>query len=76
MARTGPVRKGSFTPRQAEIVDLVGNGMADKEIARQLGVSVATIRTQLQRLYRGLGAHNRAQAVAERLSRGAPGHQR
>lgn len=61
------VRKSGFTPRQAEIVDLIAGGMADKEIARRLGVSVSTIRTHLQRLYREIGAHNRAQAVAEYL---------
>jgi DNA-binding CsgD family transcriptional regulator len=64
------VRK-AFTARQAEIVDLVAEGMADKEIARRLGVSVSTVRTHLQRLYKGIGARNRAQAVAEWLVTGS-----
>lgn len=70
MSLNDPVRKTSFTPRQAEIVDLVASGMADKEIARQLGISVSTIRTHLQRLYREIGARNRAHAVAEWLEKG------
>jgi len=74
------VRKSGFTPRQAEIIDLIASGMADKEIAKHLGVSVSTIRTHLQRLYKGIGARNRAQAVAEYLDTsgggGSPGYGR
>jgi DNA-binding CsgD family transcriptional regulator len=54
---------GHFTPRQAEIVALIASGLEDKEIARQLGVSVATVRTHLQRLYRQIGVPNRSVAA-------------
>jgi len=53
-----------FSPRQAEIVSLVAGGLGDKEIAQQLGVSVSTVRTHLQRLYRDMGVHSRSRAVA------------
>jgi DNA-binding NarL/FixJ family response regulator len=49
---------------------LVAGGFADKEIALRLGLSVATVRTHLQRLYRDIGAHSRALAVATWLERG------
>lgn len=71
MALNQPTLRKAFTARQAEIVDLVAEGMADKEIARRLGVSVSTVRTHLQRLYKGIGARNRAQAVAEWLVTGS-----
>lgn len=71
MALNQPTVRKAFTARQAEIVDLVAEGMADKEIARRLGVSVSTVRTHLQRLYKGIGARNRAQAVAEWLVTGS-----
>jgi DNA-binding NarL/FixJ family response regulator len=54
---------GHFSPRQAEIVSLIAGGLEDKEIARELGVSVATVRTHLQRLYRNIGVHNRSLAT-------------
>jgi DNA-binding NarL/FixJ family response regulator len=54
---------GHFTPRQSEIVSLIASGLEDKEIARRLGVSVATVRTQLQRLYRQIGVPNRSVAA-------------
>ncbi|HEY4844719.1 MAG TPA: LuxR C-terminal-related transcriptional regulator [Candidatus Dormibacteraeota bacterium] len=56
-----------FSPRQAEIVALIAGGLEDKEIARQLGVSVTTVRTHLQRLYRNIGVHNRSVATVKWL---------
>jgi DNA-binding CsgD family transcriptional regulator len=53
-----------FSPRQAEIIRLIATGASDKEIASTLGISVPTVRTHLQRLYRDLGLRNRAAAVA------------
>ena len=63
---------GHFTPRQAEIVSLIARGLEDKEIARQLGVSVATVRTQLQRLYRQIGVPNRSVAAVRWLQSDGP----
>lgn len=54
--------------RQEQILRLVAAGMADKEIAARLGVSPATVRTHLHRLYCAHGFHNRAEAVAAWLS--------
>jgi DNA-binding NarL/FixJ family response regulator len=54
---------GHFSPRQAQIVSLVAGGLGDKEIAQRLGVSVSTVRTHLQRLYRDIGVHSRSRAV-------------
>ncbi|HEX6350968.1 MAG TPA: LuxR C-terminal-related transcriptional regulator [Candidatus Dormibacteraeota bacterium] len=53
-----------LSPRQAQILELVAAGLADKEIAGRLGLSVATVRTHLQRLYRDRGYRNRAEAAA------------
>jgi len=59
----GPV-KVRFSPRQAQIIGLIATGASDKEIAGKLGISVPTVRTHLQRLYRDRGLRNRAEAVA------------
>lgn len=53
-----------LSPRQAQIVDLLAEGRSDKEIALALGLSTATVRTYLQRMYRQYGSRGRAHLVA------------
>lgn len=55
------VRRG---PRERQIVDLISRGRTDKAIAVELGMSVRTVRTHLERLYRKRCLHCRAEAVA------------
>jgi DNA-binding NarL/FixJ family response regulator len=50
-----------LTPREHTIVHLVGQGLGNKEIAQQLGVTVATIRTHLSRVYGKLGTESRVE---------------
>jgi DNA-binding CsgD family transcriptional regulator len=50
--------------RQVQILELASQGQSDKEIAIALGISVHTVRSHLQRLYRSAGLSNRAEAVA------------
>ena len=52
-----------FTPRQVEIVALIGMGLSDKEIARHLGLSRRTVRTHLERLYAEHDVHSRTAAA-------------
>lgn len=54
--------KGSS--RQRQIIRLVAAGFSDKEIATQLQLSVATVKTHLGRVYRYNGFKNRAAAAA------------
>jgi DNA-binding CsgD family transcriptional regulator len=61
-----------FAPRQREILALVADGLADKEIAVQLGVSARTVRTHLERLYQRYGLHSRSAAVALWMRSGEP----
>ena len=53
-----------ITRGQAQILDLAARDLAVKQIAKQLGVSVPTVKTQLQRFYKANGLHSRAGAVA------------
>ncbi len=59
-----------FAPRQRQILALVADGLADKEIAVRLGVSARTVRTHLERLYQRYGLHSRSAAVALWLRNG------
>ena len=52
-----------LTPREREILTLVGQGLSNAEIAERLVVSPATAKTHVARLFGKLGARDRAQLV-------------
>lgn len=54
---------GPLTEREQEIIVLVGGGLANKAIARTLGISVVTVNAHLRSIYTKLGARNRMDAV-------------
>ena len=56
-------------PREREILDLLTQGLLQKEIAGQLGVSYWTVQTHIARIYEKLHVHSRAQAVAKYLGK-------
>jgi DNA-binding NarL/FixJ family response regulator len=51
------------TDREYEVLTLLAEGLANKEIARRLDVSPNTVKTHVARLYEKLGAERRTQAV-------------
>ena len=63
-----PIGKNSpdepLTPRQEEILALMGEGRADQEIGRRLHLEEPTVRSHVHRIIQRLGVENRAQAVA------------
>jgi two-component system, NarL family, nitrate/nitrite response regulator NarL len=59
-----------LTPREAEILTLVGQGMSNKQAARQLGISIHTVKFHLEALFAKLEATSRAEAVAKGLRGG------
>ena len=50
-------------PRQAEVLRLLLDGRAHKEIARGMGVLESTVKSHVKAVLRALGASNRTQAV-------------
>ena len=56
-----PLQAEALTPREQDIVRLVGRGLCNKEIAQELGVSVTTVRTHLHRVYEKLGPESRVE---------------
>ena len=52
-----------LTPREREILDLVAQGQANKEIAVALGISERTARTHVSHVLRKLGVSSRTQAA-------------
>ncbi len=56
-------RLADLTPREREILELVGRGMSNQEIAEHLVLSPLTAKTHVSRLFLKLGARDRAQLV-------------
>ena len=50
-----------LTLREQEVLDLLCQGLADKEVGSQLGITSATVRTHVMRLCEKLGACTRTQ---------------
>jgi DNA-binding NarL/FixJ family response regulator len=56
-------RLATLTPREAEVLLLLGRGASNAEIARQLFLSEATVKTYVGRLFSKLELRDRVQAV-------------
>ena len=65
----------SLTPHQFRVLMMLGEGLLNKQIAFQLGVSEATIKAHVTAILRKMHVNNRTQAVlaVERLRITAPG---
>ena len=57
-------------PREIQLLRLVARGATNRQAADALFVSEATVKSYLLRIYRRLGARDRASAVAEGYRRG------
>ncbi|MDX3230388.1 response regulator transcription factor [Streptomyces sp. ME19-01-6] len=58
-----PHRLATLTPREREVLALVGTGLANDEIAERLFVTPVTVKTHANRAMAKLGARDRAQLV-------------
>jgi DNA-binding CsgD family transcriptional regulator len=52
-----------ITPRELEILQLIAEGLSNKEIAERVYVSENTVKTHSSRVFEKLGARRRTQAV-------------
>jgi len=60
-----------ITPRQYEVLVLLARGHSVKSISRHMAISIATVKSHAETLYKRLGVNNRNAAVYEAVSRGA-----
>jgi len=59
----------TITEREVEVLELLSRGLGNKEIARELFVSEATVKSHLSHVYTKLGVDTRAGAVAAAIER-------
>ena len=57
-----------LTPRQLEILGLIGEGLGNADIAARLFLGESTVKWHVRNILRALGVVNRAQAVARLLA--------
>lgn len=62
-----PPDSAAPTKREQEILELLSRGLAYKEIAAQLGISPATVKNHLARIYEKLAVRSRTEAVVRWL---------
>jgi DNA-binding CsgD family transcriptional regulator/tetratricopeptide (TPR) repeat protein len=59
-----PTRSSLLTAREREVVDLVADGLTNKQIAERLTISERTAESHLEQIRGKLGLHNRTQIAA------------
>jgi len=71
-----------LTPRQQEVLRLLGEGLETQDIAKRLGIADETARNHIRALLRATGAHSRLEAVVMGVRMGVldpkltqPGHE-
>lgn len=62
---TGSLRQtGRLSPREQQVLQLIADGSENKQIARELGLSEATVKTYIRGVFERLDVSSRAEAVA------------
>ncbi len=59
-----PPRAGVLSSRETDVLALLARGLSNKEIAREIGITEATTKFHLKRLFAKLGASRRTMAVS------------
>lgn len=61
--RAGADPAAALTPREREVLSLVAAGLANKQIARRLGITDRTVKAHLTSVFARLGVEDRTQAA-------------
>jgi DNA-binding NarL/FixJ family response regulator len=70
IAQSGPGVKIDFTPREQSVLELVVEGLMNKEIARRLETSVRNVEKYVSRLFNKTGTNSRTELVRYALENG------
>jgi DNA-binding NarL/FixJ family response regulator len=70
IVQTPPPIRIDFTPREQSVLDLVAEGLMNKEIARRLETSVRNVEKYVSRLFSKTGTNSRTELVRYALEHG------
>jgi len=59
-----------LTEREREVLRMVTKGYSNKSIARELGISLSTVKTHLRNIFRKLEVEDRAQVIVKAIKEG------
>jgi LuxR family maltose regulon positive regulatory protein len=62
-ADAGPPRECALTPREREVLDLVAQGLSDRDVAARLFISQSTAKRHVHNILEKLGVSSRTQAI-------------
>jgi len=62
-AATAPAPSEVLSSRETEVLKLVSKGLANKQVARSLGISEHTVKVHLNNVYRRIGVNDRTSAA-------------
>ncbi|WP_198150859.1 helix-turn-helix domain-containing protein, partial [Dietzia papillomatosis] len=65
-----PAKEAGLSPREAEVIGLIVQGLSNKDIAAQCYLSTNSVKTFIRSAYRKMGVSTRAQAVAWGIEHG------
>lgn len=72
-ARSAPKLPDDLTPRETEVLALIGEGLSNREIGERLFLGQATVKTHVNRIFAKIGTQSRAQAVRYAIGNGLAG---
>jgi DNA-binding NarL/FixJ family response regulator len=72
--RRSPGPDTQLTVREQEVLEMIGDGLPNKTIARRLGISERTVKSHLTNIYQRLGVPNRTQAAVWAQRQRRPDH--
>jgi DNA-binding CsgD family transcriptional regulator len=59
----GIINDCPLTTRERDVLQLIADGLQQKQIAEKLSISPETVKKHLKNAYKKLGAHNKVQAL-------------
>ena len=72
--RDHTLERAPLTEREAEVLEMIGRGFRNADIAGDLGISMRTVETHVQHILVKLAVRTRTQAALEAIRRGLPHH--
>ena len=60
---SGIINDSPLTPRERDVLQLIGDGLRQKQIADKLSISPETARKHIKNAYKKLGAHSKVDAL-------------
>lgn len=70
MGDGGMPSQATLTKTEIKVMDLLGKGLSNKELAKDLGCSVKTIKNHLNSAFHKLGVSSRTEAVVKAIEKG------